>query len=286
MGPSAFRSASDALTPLGVRRSRRPPDRTRSPVSRRGARRARGHSELDVGSLRRPTAGRRFRSVALTVTVIATCAAIFGLAAPAANAGTQGQQIQLFAPSQQSVRICGWNQPDQHHISHYVCHVWNTQGYYNSYQLRGWWWHGTVQVQNFADTGAAWWLGNTSCSVPVSQHGDWTTCNGARRRGNVKRFENHFEVPPYFLIYLDHNGAQAAWRSVAAAGNFSNLGKIPVIGLGNFGNVVSNALSAVTNIATFINNVKANDHGYGVVIYVSYFAPFLPFGKTLAVTGQ
>lgn len=200
----------------------------------------------------------------LTVALVAT------LATPvAALAGTNGQQINVYSPSQQSVKVCGYNQDNR-----YRCALFNTSGY-GWGAIRGWWWQGMVNLYNFADYNGGKYLGYTSCYVPVSQAGNWTNCYGVRARGNVRRLERHVWG---MRIWLNHNGTQATWRSVAASGSFANLDHLPVFGLGPFGWVVEKALSYPACIGRFVNAVRTADAGYGVVIDVNWWAPFWSCG--------
>jgi hypothetical protein len=115
---------------------------------------------------------------AVLAVVAATCIAACGFSAPTAHAGAYGQQIELYAPIQHSVRVCGINQTNQS-----VCHVWKTLGYRRRYRrhyykLASWWWIGTVAIENFADSEAQQPLDVTLCEVPRRQRSNWTHCNG------------------------------------------------------------------------------------------------------------
>ena len=115
---------------------------------------------------------RQVRTV-LAVAAVA-CTAACGFSAPTAKAGAYGQQIELYAPTQRSIRVCGTNQFDEA-----VCHIWNTPStHHQYYKLPSWWWIGTVTIQNFADRRAQHPLDMTFCQVPVRQRSNWTRCNG------------------------------------------------------------------------------------------------------------
>ena len=197
---------------------------------------------------------------------------LFAALAPSAYAGTNGQQIALNAPSQHSVKICGANQR-----GYSSCRIFNTT--YGVNYIGGYWYVGNVTLTHYADANGQWQLGTSSCYVPRVQTGDWTSCNGMPGRGNVRQINKYAWG---LRIWLTHDGAQSAWRSVAASGNFDNLDKIPVIGLGPFGKVVKAALSYPACIGRFVNSVKASDVGYGVVMDVNWWAPFWACGSMKA----
>jgi hypothetical protein len=81
-------------------------------------------------------------------------------------------------------------------------------------------------------------------------------------------------------IWLSHNTAIAAWQSVSASGNFSNLDKIPGVPP-----LVKSVLQHISCISQFVNDVRSKDVGYGVVMDVNWWAPFWSCG-TLKVWSQ
>jgi len=83
-------------------------------------------------------------------------------------------------------------------------------------------------------------------------------------------------------IWLNHDAAQAAWKSVAAAGSFAKLANIPVIeavpGLGW-------AVQYIGCTGQFVKEVRRDDVGRGVVLDVDYIAPWWSCG-TMTVQSQ
>src|SRR5438270_14027239 len=88
--------------------------------------------------------------------VLGAGAAAMTLAIPGtALAGSGGQQIDVYASSQQSVMICGHNGTNL-----WVCHRWDTPGY-GWTRIHGWWWKGTLSLYSYADFGGQAYLGST-----------------------------------------------------------------------------------------------------------------------------
>ncbi len=132
----------------------------------------------------------------------------------AALAGSNGQQIAVYAPSQKSVKICGNNQNGT-----YTCVISNTP--YRTTSIPHWWWKESVVLYNYADPEEHFFLGRTGCTVPVYQaNSDWTTCNGVRARGNQDQYQWNWWG---LRVWVDHSRIQAAWQQVKAAGSLAVL---------------------------------------------------------------
>lgn len=99
------------------------------------------------------------------------------LAAPSAvSAGTNGQQIELYAPAEQSAQICGTNQYNQQ-----VCHRGNIT--YPWSLIKNWWWKGTVTIASYSGANEQGYLGTTTCLVPTAQASNQTSCLAIRPAG-------------------------------------------------------------------------------------------------------
>lgn len=87
---------------------------------------------------------------------------------------TGGRQVEIYSPAQESARLCGVNQRNQH-----VCHTWNTPGARSLFRLSNWWWKGTVTIQNYEGAdGRGPLLNTTTCRVPSSPGSAFTHCEG------------------------------------------------------------------------------------------------------------
>jgi hypothetical protein len=107
----------------------------------------------------------------------ALCLTILGIAPTVALAGTNGQQVELYAPAEQSAQICGTNQYNQQ-----VCHRGNIT--YPWSLIKSWWWKGQVTISSYSSTSERGYLGTTTCQVPTSQTGsDKTVCIAVRPAG-------------------------------------------------------------------------------------------------------
>jgi hypothetical protein len=112
--------------------------------------------------------------------VIGLSALLIGLAylATPAIAGTQGQQVYIYAPFERSVQICGPNQNYQYtHQS--VCAAADVRSSPLLYFPK-WWWNGTVSIRNYSSYGEqpGSYLGTNNCQVPTVQNADWFGCVG------------------------------------------------------------------------------------------------------------
>ncbi len=141
-----------------------------------------------------------------------------------ARAGTNGQQIEVYAPTQHSVRVCGSNQ-----WNHNVCHLWNTGGSSLWYPLPNWWWKGSVSLENYAFYGGRWYLDTTSCNVPSDQAGDWTYCRGF---SYVSAYDDNVDHPEFLRFSIPRMGGSWGIMSLAF---FISAAQIGPLGTG-FGN--------------------------------------------------
>lgn len=96
-------------------------------------------------------------------------------------------------------------------------------------------------------------------------------------RGNVQQIQYNWWG---MRIWLNHQGAQAAYQSVAAAGRLNNV-SIP--GVPSYISAPMEAYIHCT--AQFVNDVRADDVGYGVVMDVNWWSPWWSCG-TLKVWSQ
>jgi hypothetical protein len=106
----------------------------------------------------------------LTASVVV--AAILIVAAPVAFAGSNGQQLVIYAGSAtNSVKISGDNQ-----AGNKVAQTLNTPSYPT--QDPGHWWKGTVEITSYTGTdGTGTDEGTLDCDVPVSQSSNWYDCS-------------------------------------------------------------------------------------------------------------
>jgi hypothetical protein len=96
-------------------------------------------------------------------------------------------------------------------------------------------------------------------------------------RGNV----DHIEVNSWGVrIWLDHQGTQAMYQSVAAAGSIPGA-PIPYVPW----YIQAPVILYVHCISQFVNDIKNDDQGYGIVMDLNYWAPWWTCG-TLKVWGQ
>jgi len=95
-------------------------------------------------------------------------------------------------------------------------------------------------------------------------------------RGNLTQEQNFWWGA---RIWLNHNATQAAWRQVQASGNLSDL-QIPGVP-----SLITLPLKYIRCVGQFVNDVRANDVGYGVVMDVNWWAPWWSCG-TLKVWSQ
>jgi hypothetical protein len=93
-----------------------------------------------------------------------------GVAPSVALGGTNGQQIRVYAPWQQSMMICGTNQNGQH-----ACHYGNVT--FPRELIKGWWWVGRVKIYSYAGKNFTDYRGYTTCTVPARSSTDWWYCN-------------------------------------------------------------------------------------------------------------
>jgi hypothetical protein len=91
-------------------------------------------------------------------------------------------------------------------------------------------------------------------------------------RGNVDQIQT---FPWGARIWLDHQGSQAAYRSVQASGSFSAL-KNSIPGVPSW---LSWPLQHIGCTSQFINDVRNDDQGYGVVMDINWWAPFWSCGS-------
>jgi hypothetical protein len=103
-----------------------------------------------------------------------------------------------------------------------------------------------------------------------------TVVRTAASRGNVTQEQSFWWGA---RIWLDHNATQAAWRQVQASGNLSNL-QIP--GVPRW---ITLPLKYISCVGQFVNDVRADDVGYGVVMDINWWAPWWSCG-TLKVWSQ
>lgn len=115
--------------------------------------------------------------------------------------------------------------------------------------------------------------GTTQPAAVTSMSQQQTVVRTAASRGNVTQEQSFWWGA---RIWLNHNASQAAWRQVQASGSLSNL-QIP--------GVPTLALNDISCVAQFVNDVHADDVGYGVVMDVNWWAPWWSCG-TLKVWSQ
>ena len=107
-----------------------------------------------------------------------------------------------------------------------------------------------------------------------------TVVHTAASRGNVTQEQSSWWGA---RIWLDHNASQAAWSQVQASGDLSILqipGEIP--GVPEY---ITLPLKYLSCVGQFVNDVRADDVGYGVVMDVNWWAPWWSCG-TLKVWSQ
>lgn len=104
---------------------------------------------------------------------VAAVAALALVQVVPALAGSNGQQIRLWEdPTVGYVTVTGLNQNDSY-ATWWSGYTPNPGSYW--YYMSGAWWKGTVQIAIWWPDGSYYGI-NSSCTVPVSQSGDWYTC--------------------------------------------------------------------------------------------------------------
>jgi hypothetical protein len=83
------------------------------------------------------------------------------------------RELDIYAPVQKSVRVCGTNQNLQN-----LCSTWNLPGHSTRYRLLRRLWMGTVTIYDYGGRNGHGLLDISSCTIPAGRGNGFAKCNG------------------------------------------------------------------------------------------------------------